>query len=63
MINAYLASGSSPGQANTSVTAPPAASLCIPAVPLSVIRIGRYLRFNWIDVSAWLHRHSSVGAA
>ena len=31
--------------------------------PLPVIRIGRYLRFNWIDVSAWLMRHSNVERA
>ena len=24
--------------------------------PLPTIRIGRYLRFNWISVSAWLHQ-------
>ena len=28
--------------------------------PLPVIRIGRYLRFNWLDVSVWLQRHSNV---
>jgi len=28
--------------------------------PLPVIRIGRYLRFNWLDVSEWLRRHSNV---
>lgn len=28
---------------------------------LPVIRIGRYLRFHWIDVSAWLRRESSGG--
>ena len=28
--------------------------------PLPVIRIGRYLRFNWIDVSDWLRRHSTA---
>jgi excisionase family DNA binding protein len=31
--------------------------------PLPVIRIGRYLRFNWIDVSTWLQRQSTGGAA
>jgi len=31
--------------------------------PLPVIRIGRYLRFNWLDVSAWLQRHSNLGRA
>lgn len=31
--------------------------------PLPVIRIGRYLRFNWIDVSAWLQRQSFGGVA
>ena len=30
--------------------------------PLPVIRIGRYLRFNWIDVSTWLQRQSTGGA-
>jgi excisionase family DNA binding protein len=28
--------------------------------PLPCIRIGRYLRFNWQDVSAWLQGHSNV---
>jgi hypothetical protein len=28
--------------------------------PLPCIRMGRYLRFHWIDVSAWLVRHSNV---
>jgi excisionase family DNA binding protein len=27
--------------------------------PLPAIRIGRYLRFNWLDVSAWLQRQST----
>lgn len=31
--------------------------------PLPAIRIGRYLRFNWVDVSAWLHKNSNVGRA
>jgi excisionase family DNA binding protein len=31
--------------------------------PLPVIRIGRYLRFNWLEVSAWLYRQSTGGAA
>lgn len=31
--------------------------------PLPVIRIGRYLRFNWIDVSTWLQRQSTGGVA
>jgi len=31
--------------------------------PLPVIRIGRYLRFNWLEVSAWLNRQSTGGAA
>jgi predicted DNA-binding transcriptional regulator AlpA len=31
--------------------------------PLPVIRIGRYLRFNWLEVSVWLHRQSTGGAA
>ena len=26
--------------------------------PLPVIRIGRYLRFDWSEVSAWLRRQS-----
>ena len=30
--------------------------------PLPVIRIGRYLRFNWLEVSVWLHRQSTGGA-
>src|SRR5467141_1232205 len=29
--------------------------------PLPVIRIGRYLRFNWLEVSVWLHRQSIGG--
>lgn len=28
--------------------------------PLPVIRIGRYLRFNWLDVSEWLRQHSNA---
>ena len=31
--------------------------------PLPVIRIGRYLRFDWVSVSAWLHRQTTGGAA
>ena len=31
--------------------------------PLPCIRIGRYLRFDWASVSAWLHRQSTGGAA
>jgi excisionase family DNA binding protein len=31
--------------------------------PLPTIRIGRYLRFNWLDVSGWLASQSNVGAA
>lgn len=31
--------------------------------PLPAIRIGRYLRFNWLDVSAWLHSHTTRRAA
>jgi hypothetical protein len=30
--------------------------------PLPVIRIGRYLRANWLDVSEWLRQHSSMSA-
>jgi predicted DNA-binding transcriptional regulator AlpA len=29
------------------------------ANPLPCIRIGRYLRFNWLYVSAWLQRNST----
>ena len=29
--------------------------------PLPAIRIGRYLRFNWLAVSAWLAAHSTAG--
>lgn len=31
--------------------------------PLPTIRIGRYLRFNWVDVSAWLRKNSNVRSA
>jgi predicted DNA-binding transcriptional regulator AlpA len=31
--------------------------------PLPVVRIGRYLRFYWPDVSAWLRKNSRIGAA
>lgn len=31
--------------------------------PLPVIRIGRYLRFHWLDVSAWLRKNSSAERA
>ncbi len=31
--------------------------------PLPCIRIGRYLRFNWLDVSAWLQKNSNVERA
>jgi predicted DNA-binding transcriptional regulator AlpA len=31
--------------------------------PLPVIRIGRYLRFLWGDVSAWMRQHSNSGRA
>jgi excisionase family DNA binding protein len=31
--------------------------------PLPTIRIGRYLRFHWLDVSAWLQRQRSSGVA
>ena len=30
--------------------------------PLPVIRIGRYLRFDWLEVSAWLRQQSSGSA-
>jgi predicted DNA-binding transcriptional regulator AlpA len=30
--------------------------------PLPVIRIGRYLRFNWLDVSEWLRQHTNMSA-
>jgi excisionase family DNA binding protein len=30
--------------------------------PLPCIRIGRYLRFNWQDVSEWLLQHSNVAS-
>jgi hypothetical protein len=30
--------------------------------PLPVIRIGRYLRFDWLEVSAWLRRQSGRAA-
>ena len=31
--------------------------------PLPVIRIGRYLRFNWLEVSEWLRKQSSTERA
>lgn len=31
--------------------------------PLPTIRIGRYLRFNWISVSAWLNEQEKSGSA
>jgi excisionase family DNA binding protein len=31
--------------------------------PLPAIRVGRYLRFLWGDLSAWLRSQSSGGAA
>jgi len=31
--------------------------------PLPVMRIGRYVRFYWPTVSAWLIQHSNVGGA
>lgn len=31
--------------------------------PLPAIRIGRYLRFYWADVSAWLRKNSNVEQA
>lgn len=30
--------------------------------PLPCIRIGRYLRFDWLEVSAWLRRQSERAA-
>jgi predicted DNA-binding transcriptional regulator AlpA len=30
--------------------------------PLPIIRIGRYLRFNWLEVSAWLRQQSGRAA-
>lgn len=30
--------------------------------PLPCIRVGRYLRFDWLDVSAWLRQQSTVAA-
>ena len=30
--------------------------------PLPAIRIGRYLRFDWIEVSAWLRQQSGRAA-
>ncbi len=30
--------------------------------PLPVMRIGRYIRFHWPSVSAWMLAHSNVGA-
>ncbi len=30
--------------------------------PLPCIRIGRYLRFDWTDVSAWLNSQKTVTA-
>jgi predicted DNA-binding transcriptional regulator AlpA len=30
--------------------------------PLPVIRIGRYLRFDWVEVSAWLRKQSERAA-
>ena len=31
--------------------------------PLPTIRIGRYLRFLWTDVSSWLYQHNNAGGA
>lgn len=28
--------------------------------PLPAIRIGRYLRFDWTDISTWLHEQKAV---
>ncbi len=25
--------------------------------PLPVIRLGRYMRFDWLDVAEWIERH------
>jgi predicted DNA-binding transcriptional regulator AlpA len=30
--------------------------------PLPVIRIGRYLRFDWLEVSAWLRQQTGRAA-
>ena len=30
--------------------------------PLPIIRIGRYLRANWLDVSEWLRQHTYMSA-
>ena len=30
--------------------------------PLPTIRIGRYLRFDWVEVSAWLRKQSERAA-
>jgi predicted DNA-binding transcriptional regulator AlpA len=30
--------------------------------PLPCIRVGRYLRFDWLDVSAWLRQQSNIAA-
>jgi len=29
--------------------------------PLPTIRIGRFLRFDWLRVSGWLNSHSTAG--
>lgn len=31
--------------------------------PLPTIRIGRYLRYSWLDVSTWLHQQTTGRAA
>ncbi|HEX2711627.1 MAG TPA: helix-turn-helix domain-containing protein [Candidatus Acidoferrales bacterium] len=30
--------------------------------PLPTVRLGKYLRFHWPDVAAWLERHRTNGA-
>lgn len=32
------------------------------STPLPCIRVGRFLRFDWIDISAWLRQQSTVAA-
>jgi excisionase family DNA binding protein len=30
--------------------------------PLPCIRVGRYVRFSWADVTRWLEKHSTGGS-